>query len=279
VIEAANPDSRPTHPIAVCTWCFGDAPLADTLDRIVRVGADGVELAVDPYDVDPATVRRFLAERGLQLVSLTPPNVDIAHPDDAVRARAVAVYERLIDVGAQLGRPLVSCHGLVSRVAPLVSLEREREILAGAVRSIAAFARERGLRVVVEVLNRYESHLVNTAREALDLLERVGDDDVFVLLDAYHMHLEERDPAAALRAVGARLGLYHLADSNREGLGRGQVDVPRQLSALGDVGYRGPIVLECTAPGPNPFTAEKGEGFRDVLEAHLRDSVAWLRAR
>ena len=123
-------------------------------------------------------------------------------------------------------RALVSFHGLVGRIAPLASMAEEEEWLAQSLADVCEHARRRDVRIVYEVLNRYESHLVNTGRAALALIERVGADNLGVLLDAYHMNIEEAAPAAAIRAVGDRLGLFHVADSNREGIGRGHTDSP-----------------------------------------------------
>lgn len=132
------------------------------------------------------------------------------------------------------------------------------------------------LRLAMEVLNRYETHLLNTGAEALDFVDQVGMDSVGVLLDAYHIKIEEADPAAALRQVGDRLVLYHAADFNRQGIGRGHTDFSAQLAALADIGYNGPILLECTAPGPAPFSAVKDEHSLGWLETFLRDSRRWL---
>jgi D-psicose/D-tagatose/L-ribulose 3-epimerase len=104
----------------------------------------------------------------------------------------------------------------------------------------------------------------------------VGSDHVGILLDAYHMNIEEADPAAALRLAGERLWLYHAADSNRQGIGRGHTDFGAQVAALVDIGYVGPIILECTAPGPDPFAAIKDEHSLGFLETYLQESRNWL---
>jgi sugar phosphate isomerase/epimerase len=129
---------------------------------------------------------------------------------------------------------------------------------------------------VIEALNRYESHLLNTAAEVSAFVTEVGSDHVGILLDAYHMNIEEADPAAALRLAGERLWLYHAADSNRQGIGRGHTDLGAQLAALVDIGYAGPIILECTAPGPDPFAAIKDEQSLAWVETYLQESRAWL---
>ena len=108
-------------------------------------------------------------------------------------------------------------------------------------------------------------------------IEAVGEANVGVLLDAYHMNIEESEPAAALRLAGDKLWLYHVADSNRQGVGRGHTDFRAQMTALADIGYDGPIIVECTAPGPDPFTAIKDEESLGWLERYLQESLHWLR--
>jgi D-psicose/D-tagatose/L-ribulose 3-epimerase len=261
-----------------CTWMFGDMPLGEISQRLAAIGYDGVELVGDPELYSPAEAARILDGEGLQVLSLTPDNVDLAQPDASVRQAAVDYYCRLLDFAAELGNPIVSCHGLVGRVRAISSLAEEWALFVEAVGSLAERARNLGLRMAIEVLNRYEAHLVNTAAEALAFVTEVGYDNVGILLDAYHMNIEEACPAAALRTAGNRLGLYHAADSNRQAIGRGHTDFPAQLLALDEIGYSGPIIMECTAPGPDPFTAIKDEESIDWLETYLQESRVWLRS-
>jgi sugar phosphate isomerase/epimerase len=262
--------------LGACTWPFGDMPLDEIARRLKALGFDGVELMGDLTLYQAREAGQILRDHGLETFSLTPENVDLAHPEAAVRSEAVDYYLCLLDFAAELGNPIVSCHGYVGRVRAISTYAEEREVFVEAVRQIAARAQELGLQVVMEVLNRYEAHLLNTGAEALDFVEKVGTENVGVLLDAYHMNIEEADPAAALRKVGERLRLYHAADSNRQGIGRGHTDFDAQLSALADIGYDGPIVLECTAPGPDPFTAITDESSLGWLETYLRESRSWL---
>lgn len=201
-----------------------------------------------------------------------------ATPDPATRAAALDYYRRLVDFAAEVEGAIVSFHGLVGRIAPLASLAEEEALLVEALRTVCEHARSADVRVVYEVLNRYESHLVNTGQAALTLIERVAADNLFVLLDAYHMNIEEAVLPSAIRAVGERLGLFHVADSNREGIGRGHTDFASIVGALDAVGYRGPVIVECTAAGANPFTPIKPGDYLGVLEGYLETSRRWLRA-
>lgn len=267
----------PKRLLGVCTWTFGHRPLADIAARLAALKFDGVELMGNLEAYHSAEAAKVLQVHNLKIFSLTPDNVDLAHPDNTIRAGAIDYYLRLLDFANSVGQPLVSCHGYVGRIRPVSSQAEEWTLLVRAVRQIAEQAQTVGLRLVIEVLNRYESHLINTAAEAADFVEEVGADNVGILLDAYHMNIEEADPAAALRQAGHRLWLYHVADSNRQGIGRGHTDFAAQLTALADIGYQGPIILECTAPGPDPFTPIKGEDPLGWLETYLGESRDLLR--
>lgn len=264
--------------IGVCTWIFGDRPLADIARRLQALGYDGVELMGDPRAYSGAEAAGVLADHGLEVFSLTPADVDLAHPDPAVRREAVDYFLRLLDFAAEIGRPLVGCHGLVGRIRAVTTPAEERALFVDGVRHIAERAQPMGLRLVMEVLNRYEAHLLNTAAEAVEFVADVGAPNVGILLDAYHMNIEERDPAAALCQAGDRLWLYHVADSNRQAVGRGHTDFAGQARALAEIGYRGPAIVECSAPGPDPFQAIKDDGSLGWVETYLDESLRWLRA-
>ena len=266
------------HKIGSCTWMFGEMPLSEIARRLGKLGFDAVELMGSPDLYQPAVAARILADQGLEILSLTPENVDLAHPDPAIRAEAVDYYLRLLDFGAALGGPLVCCHGDVGRIRAITSQEEEWAIFAAAVRKVAERAQSLDLCLVIEVLNRYESHLVVNVAEALAFVGDVGADNVGILLDAYHMNIEEPDPAGALRQAGDRLWLYHVADSNRQAIGRGHTDFDAQMAALNEIAYSGPTILECTAPGPDPFTAIKDENSLGWLETYLAESRKWLSA-
>ncbi|VAW30802.1 4Fe-4S ferredoxin, iron-sulfur binding, partial [hydrothermal vent metagenome] len=159
--------------LGVCSWTFGDMPLAEIAQRLVDLRFDGVELPGDFSRYSAAEAGRILDDYGLKLFSLTPDNVDLTHPDTAVRQQAIDYYLQLLDFAAELGRPLVSCHGFVGRVAPITTMAEERELLVTAVSHIAQRAQQQNLRLVFEVLNRYETHLIHTSAEALKFIQDV----------------------------------------------------------------------------------------------------------
>jgi sugar phosphate isomerase/epimerase len=145
------------------------------------------------------------------------------------------------------------------------------------VQRVAERARELGLRLAIEVLNRYESHLLNTSEEAVRFVEEVGARNVGLLLDAYHMNIEEADLGSAIRTAGEQLFLFHAAGSNRQAVGRGHTDFLSVMRALKDIGYDGAIIIECTASGPDPFTPVKGPGWQEEVANYVAESISLLR--
>jgi sugar phosphate isomerase/epimerase len=260
-----------------CTWIFGDQPLTDIALRLAAAGGDGLELYGDLAANPPGKVNAALRESGLKVLSLTPENVDLAHPDPQVRQEALQYYHKLLDLAFEVGKPVVCCHGAVGRIRAISTYEEEMNLFVNGVQRIAERAREGGLRIAMEVLNRYEAHLLNTAQEALGFVQRVGADNVGLLLDCFHMNIEEADLRSAMLLAGQRLFLFHAADSNRQAVGRGHTDWPGIMRTLRDVGYAGDVILECTAPGPDPFTPVKGEGWRDTVWVYVEESLRSLR--
>lgn len=268
-----------SYEVGVCTWTFGGIALSDICQRLSRLGFDGMELHGDLDLFTPAKVKQLVNDHGLKVLSLTPDNVDFAHPDPEVRAKAMGYYKRLIDFSAELGGPIVSCHGDVGRVAALTTREWEEQLMADNVRILADHAAQNNVELVFEVLNRYESHLINRADQALKLIKDVDSPNLKVLLDAYHMNIEEPSLTRAIEATGNQLGLFHVADSNREGIGYGHTDFDAVFASLAKINYQGAVIVECSARGPNPFTPVKGEGYLDQLELFLKDSLAFIRSK
>ncbi len=255
-----------------CTWVFGDEPLEETARRVAAIGLAGVEL-FGGMSRNPREARTILANHGLAILSLTPQNVDLCHNDARTRQAALDYYLRLIDFAADAGAPIVSCHSYVGRGRALASYAEEWGWMVNAARQIAERAAQSGIRVAMELLNRYEAHLLNTVDDGLRFVREVNAVNVGLLLDAYHMNIEEANLADAIRRAGDRLYLFHAADSNRQAIGRGHTDFRAIADALHTIQYRGDIVFECTAPGPDPFTAIKGADSRGQVEMFLRESL------
>ncbi|HEX9003048.1 MAG TPA: sugar phosphate isomerase/epimerase family protein [Blastocatellia bacterium] len=263
------------NPIAACTWIFGQRDLADIAARLAAMGLDGAEIFINPRLCSPRELHRIFADQGLRVFSMTPENVDIAHASGNQRALALDDYFRLIDFAAELGARAITCHEFVGRTQPHDGAEQEWARLSNACERIAARAAANHLDVVFEPLNRSLVSAVRTAGQAMNLVAAVNAPRFGVVLDTYHMHREENDPAAAIRHCGAALKAIQLADSGRGRIGSGTIDFGAQLGALAAIGYGGPLILECSSlPGPSWTNREVAA---ESVETDLRESLSWLR--
>lgn len=269
--------------IAACEWIFGDRALERTLAVLREAGVTGLEVSGEPAR-DAGEVRAALAAGGVAPTATTAvsrwptDDRDLAHSDRDARRRAVDYYRGCVDLAAAVGARVVGViPGAVGRIEPLTTQEREWEHAVEGVREVALYAGERGVGVAVEAINRYETHLVNRVEQALALADAAGVAGIGVVADVFHMQLEEADPADAVARAGGRLAALHVADSNRRGLGCGTLDPTSTIASARGAGFTGPLVLECTAAGPNPFQPEKGAAAMRQLDAEVAASARILR--
>lgn len=124
-------------------------------------------------------------------------------------------------------------------------------------KEIIKVAEDCGVTYCVEAVNRFETCLINTAKEALEYIEQIDSKNIGVLLDTYHMNIEEDNIGDAIRLVGDRLTSFHTGDNNRRAPGRGHIDWDEVFKALSDINYKGRIVSE-------PFIMQGGEVGRDI---------------
>ncbi len=271
--------------VGACTWIYGDGPLDNTLARIAEAGCDGVELPGEPDQMRVSEVRALLERHGLAPAALTAsckvPETrrDLAHPDPSVRADAVTHVGRCLRFAAEAGVPIVQMlPSGESRLSPLAPRADEWRWSVEAMQSAAREAERLGVRLTIEPINRYEAYLVTSVEVALAYLDVVGSPWIGLTIDLFHANIEERSIAGAIRLAGSRLWHVHVADTNRQGLGRGHLDLDACLAGLRDVGYTGALVLEPVVPGPDPFRPMKDPHSAAIIDRFLRDSVARLRA-
>ncbi|HAZ45120.1 MAG TPA: sugar phosphate isomerase/epimerase [Cyanobacteria bacterium UBA11371] len=259
--------------IGVTTWVFGNIELVDIAEMVAQMGFDGVELYVDIDRVSPQEVKKILADKGLEIFSLTPGNVDLASSDRHIRNHAIAYYKKLIDYAAELGQPIVVCHEYIQNQTGSV-YTGSLEFLSESCREIALHAAGANIKLGFEPLNRYLCRFVLKSTDVLDLLSEINAENMTVVLDAFHMNIEEDDPVKAIRRCGEQLSLYQIADSNRKGIGFGHISFEEHLAALDAIQYNGPIVIECAHPRQTP--GSQSEGSLDELKFYLSASKDWL---
>jgi D-psicose/D-tagatose/L-ribulose 3-epimerase len=227
---------------------WSEASARHAIASTAAAGYDLIEIPVlDPSTVDTAMTKRLLDEYGIAAtcsLGLTL-DADVSSPDPYVARRGFDVLSRALDVTREIGGSYLG--GVIySAMAkyPGPATAPGRANCVDALRRLAADAASDGITIGLEVVNRYESNLLNTAAQAVPLLAEIGADNAVVHLDTYHMNIEETDFATPVEASGARLGYVHVGESNRGYLGSGTVNFGEFFRALEVAGYAGPVTFE-----------------------------------
>ncbi|MGX5358319.1 sugar phosphate isomerase/epimerase family protein [Kocuria sp. KH4] len=241
------------RPIGVNTWVW-ESPLTDAnlpplLARIAELGFEAVELPLEQEgDFSAATVREALAGLRPWIVGAMAPGRELVLADDDVVLRTQRYLSACIELAHDVGAPAVCgpFYAHTGRLWRMDAAEREQAYaqLRRNLAPLAAEAEAAGVVLGVEPLNRYETSLINTTAQALEALGPLLGHGVGLALDTYHLHLEERSSAGAVRAAGEHLVHLQVCGNDRGAPGGDQTDWTGIFEALDDVGYTGALNIE-----------------------------------
>ncbi len=254
------------------------------IDHAAALGLDAVEIPLMELDaVDPEAIRVRALRAGMELITSVAcaEDTDPSSEEDGVREAARDFLLGCVEATAAMGATVftgVTYSALgrrLDRRPDPADMKHSAEVL----REVAVHAADRGVTIGIEPVNRYESFLVNTAAQAFELMELIGERNVGIHLDAYHMNIEEDDFRAPVERVAQHLVHFHLSESHRGVPGRGNVDWEAIMGALVDAGYRGYVGLESFAEMSD---AMRGATciWRDLApssDALVREGLAYLK--
>ncbi|KOX04393.1 sugar phosphate isomerase [Streptomyces sp. NRRL B-1140] len=278
------------YTIGVNPWVWAspvdDEALAELVPRIAAFGFDAVELPVErPGDWDPARTRDLLAEHGLRaagVCAVTSPGRDLVNAPPEAVASTVAYLKACVDSAEAVGAPCVGgpVYAAVGRTWRMSPPERAAcyADVRRALRPVADHAGERGVRIGVEALNRYETSVVNTVEQAVELIDGLPA-NVGLMIDTYHMNIEEADPYEALVAAGPHIMHVQVSGTDRGAPGGDHFDWPRFLACLATTGYGGALCIE-SFTARNEAIATAASIWRSLAPSQdslARDGLAYLR--
>ena len=243
---------KASNPIGVhaLVWVGGwTEPEARTaIESTKAAGYDLIEIPLlDPWSVDVKMTQRLLEEHELGMTASLglAPETDVSSEDPAVVQAGERLLRQAADVVRDLGGDYL-CGVIYCNLGKYAGppTDRGRANSVQTIQRLADHAAASGISLGVEVVNRYESNLFNTARQALEFIADVDRPNVYVHLDTYHMNIEEPDMVSPVLQCGDRLGYVHIGESHRGYLGSGSVDYAGFFRALAQVGYAGTITFE-----------------------------------
>ena len=276
--------------IGINTWVWvsplTDDVVGDVLTHVADLGFDAVELPLENAgDLSIDVVGAALERTGLAayVVGAMAPGRDLVAADVSGISATQDYLRACIDLAHGVGAPAVcgpfyAATGRVWRMSPSERLEAYAEWRAN-IAPVADHAGERGVVLGIEPLNRYETSLVNTVEQGLELLDPVPT-TVGLALDTYHLNIEERSTPGAVHAAGERLVHLQVCGSDRGAPGGDQTDWPALIAALDHVGYEGPLNIESFTTD-NASIATAASIWRPLAPTQddlARDGLAFLRS-
>jgi len=224
----------------------------DLIPKVAELGYDGIEIPFISLDIiDPVATRRALEKTGIGATgcAVLVPGTSLISDRESERQAGLERLKQCVGLAAEMGADTV-CGPLYSPVGELAGrgrTEQEWQRAIDGLRAAAEAAGDAGVLLAVEPLNRFETYFLNTAEDALALVQAVGHPNLRVQLDTFHANIEEKDTAAAIRAVGASLGHFHASENDRGTPGTGQVHWQEAFAALRQIGYDRWVVIESFA--------------------------------
>jgi sugar phosphate isomerase/epimerase len=223
-------------------------------------GFDGVELNLNFSDKSLlARIKGAIDEAGLELAAVGTgslyaiDHLSFTDPDPAKRARAVAVVKDLLQFASEANASVII--GMVRGVTPL-DRNSIAELLGECLEECDSTAKESGTKLALEAINRYETQSLNTAEEVATIVDKLKLRATGLLLDTFHMNIEERSIENTLSNYVSRIVHFHIADSNRWPPGNGHLNVDVLLIQLRNLGYQGWVSAEAL-PKPSRVDAVK----------------------
>ena len=240
---------------------------AKYIRKAVALGYDILEFQaqalLEMTDERILELKRIADAEGIRLTySLgLDPAYDVSSLDEPKRIGGVRYLQNIIKKMELAGGDLLSGVSYAGWGTPGVVMNDKTPYWNQSVKSmreIIKTAEDCGVTYCVEAVNRFETCIINTAAEALAYIEEIDSPNIGVLLDTYHMNIEENNIGDAIRLVGAdRMKNFHTGENNRTAPGRGHLNWDEIFGALAEIGYKGPIVSE-------PFVMMGGEVGRDI---------------
>ncbi len=225
--------------------------VADLAPKVKGMGFDILEIACEnPELIDVKQVKIDLEKYGLRPIvcGVFGPTRNICSTDHKIVENAKSYIRWLIDAAADLGSPVVGgpmySAGGKEHIQDEEARKLEWDLSVSGIREMAQYAKSSDVKLALELLNRFETDILNIVSQGLEFIDQTGMDNVGLHLDTFHMLLEEKNSADAIRLAKNKIYHFHACENDRGVPGTGQVHWVEVAQALKDVNYAGPVVIE-----------------------------------
>lgn len=276
-IAIQTPEVPKTVPVALI-----NGSLEEKIAKAAAWGADGVEfMTTEPRTLDWPAILACLQLNNIHAAAIASgamafaAGLTLLHPDLPVMALAKDRLYGLIDMAEALHAPVVTVGSFRGRLASMVG-GGGRELLAAILQAAADYAQARGVRLALEAINRFETDFLHTAGQGLQFIAEVNRPALGLLLDTFHMNIEESSWTEPLKLASGLGRLYHvhLGDNNRLPPGKGLIDFPLIVRTLSSLGYSGYLSAELLArPDADTAARQTIDYMRGIFEPYEESRI------
>ena len=239
----------------IWTSPFSDEKIGYLVEKIKNFGFDLIEVCIeDPDIINPEKVKKAAKEANISVIicGAFGPKRDVSSKDESIQENGINYIKICVDYAKVVGSPVVvgpmySATGKASLLSPKEKAE-QWNLGVKNLKIAADYANKKNIKLAIEPLNRFETDFINTVEQGVDLVERIGYANVGLLLDSFHMNIEEKNSADAIRYVGKKLFHFHACSNDRGTPGDGQINWKPIAASIKNTGYDGAIVIESFTP-------------------------------
>ena len=254
------------HNFAVSAWVWNSDPSTDNyafISKAAELGFDGVEIPTFDGNLDTGIINDVLESQSKRIFPIVvgggSPGADLASESESIRINGINYLKKLIQISNEIGSKLI-CGPLYASVGKTTYLKENERVsviqrVAASLKMVSSFAEEHGVKIALEPLCRYDTHLINTAEQAMQLIELIDSEGVGILLDTFHMNIEERSIRDAVRLSDKRLFHIQVCENDRGAPGTGQVGWEIFRNSIREINYQGWISIESFTPFEANFSA------------------------
>ena len=254
-----------------------DKNFENSIKKIAKLGFCGVELALaDPAEIDQIKLADLIDSLGLKVPAIGTgqsylrDGLSFMDPRERIREKAQERVKKYVDFAERFGAQVIV--GLIRGRIPNECADKKtaRKWCADCITYVADYASDYGIDLTIEPINRYETNIINTAVQCIKFIKELDRENVGLLLDTFHMNIEERSIFETIRKSKNYLTHVHFADSNRLAPGCGHLDFEKIVETLREIGYNGFISAEIL---PLPDPAKSQELTIEFFKKTLRISI------
>jgi D-psicose/D-tagatose/L-ribulose 3-epimerase len=257
------------------------------LDKAKQMGFDTFEFGLeDVSHVDPAKLKERAKATGLRVVicGAFGPDRDLTHDDASVRENSLNYITQALAICQKSGTPTLAgpMYSAVGKRRHVTADQKKKEwdLAVKGLKEAGRRAKDQGIRLAIEPLNRFETDLINTAEQCERLVNDIGMDNVGFHLDSFHMNIEEKNSYDAIKRAGKRLFHFHACENDRGSPGSGRnIDWEGVAKGLKEVGYEGDAVIESFTPKTKSIAAAAAiwRQLAPTQDALAKDGLEFLR--